>query len=173
MTWDDVVEIPPWGNDSDWKQANTSIRYLIERHRTVLGPAMNTARQIEMQMNSFFPLQDRLVQETCVHCQCPCCETATVWFDFCDLLFIHMTDRALPHGQLIGKQGDICGCFSHRGCVIPRLSRPWVCNLYFCPPQMHRIRCRGEETREHVTRIIQTIRESRKILEDQFIDMTS
>lgn len=173
MSWKDVVEIPPWGDVEDWRQVNDAVRYLIGRHKANLGPVMETARYIETLLKSFFPLQDQLVQETCVGCQCPCCETATVWYDFCDILFNHLTGQELTERQLIGKQGDICGCFSHRGCVMPRLSRPWVCTLYFCPQQMHRIRVRGQEVKNASDQLIHDIRVARKKLETSFIQITS
>jgi hypothetical protein len=103
--WDDVVQIPPWGSTSVWAEANNSIRYLIELHKQSLCEAIHVAYDIKNMLINLFPIQDDLLNTTCVNCQSPCCGTATVWFDYCDLIFMHLIGQSVPHHQLIEKIG--------------------------------------------------------------------
>jgi len=173
MKWDDVVEIPPWGIASIWTEVNNSIRYLIGLHKKSLGEAFQVAYGIRDKLITLFPIQDDLLNATCVKCQSPCCGTATVWLDYCDLIFIHLTGQLIPDHQLIEKQTDVCRYHSDKGCLIPRLSRPWVCTLYLCPPQMELLRGRGDVFRNKIDKIIQEIKLGRKNLEQEFINKTS
>ena len=172
MQGDMVTDIPPWGAVSIWKEANMAIDHLVSLHREALAPAAALASGIRDKLLSLYALQDELVMETCVSCSSPCCVTATVWLDFCDLLFIHLTDQNAPDFQLIEKQHESCRYHSEAGCVLPRLSRPWVCTLYFCPPQMALIRKKEDRVRKHVEETIKSIKEDRKILEEMFIRIT-
>lgn len=173
MKWDDVIEIPPWGVASTWDEVNVSIKYLIGLHKESLGNAYNLAYEIKEDLLSLFPLQDELLKETCIICDSPCCGTATVWLDFCDLVFLHLIEQVVPEYQLIEKQADTCRYLSDKGCLIPRLSRPWVCTLYLCPPQMALLRGKGEAVRQKNDTIIQSIKLNRKKLEQLFIIKTS
>jgi hypothetical protein len=173
MNWDDVIDMPPWGDDLLWKQANEAIVHLIHRHRFKLAQALTKAYEIRDMLLDVFPIQDELLAETCISCQFPCCVTATVWLDFCDLLFIHLTGQAIPERQLLKQRPESCRYHSDKGCVLPRLSRPWVCTLYFCPPQMAALRRRGDMVRESVHEKIASIKTARKELEELFIKITS
>lgn len=173
MKWDKVIEIPPWGIASIWDEVNSTINYLINLHKDSLGDVFQIAYGIRANLLSLFPLQDELLKATCTNCQSPCCGTATVWLDFCDLLFIHLTEQIVPDYQLIEKQSDSCRYLSAGGCIIPRLSRPWVCTLYLCPPQMALLRTKGDTMRNNNDKIIQSIKLNRKNLERMFIEKTS
>jgi len=173
MKWDEVIEIPPWGRVSIWNEVNSSINYLIDLHKDSLGEVFKIAYGIKDNLLSLFPLQDELLKTTCVNCQSPCCGTATVWLDFCDLIFIHLTEQIVPDYQLIEKQSDSCRYLTAGGCIIPRLSRPWVCTLYLCPPQMALLRGKGGTVRKDNDEIIKSIKLYRKNLEKLFIEKTS
>lgn len=164
-----IIQIPQWGIDSDWKEANTSIRHLISRHRDQLGEAFKKAEEIKTGLMSMFPLLDEFCSVTCVTCPSPCCMTATVWLEHCDLIFIHLNDLFVPPCQLIEKQPDSCRFDSPKGCTLPRLSRPWVCTLYLCPPQMALLREKDEPTRKAFEDTVKKIKADRKILEKLFI----
>lgn len=173
MKWDDVVELPPWGTASTWNEANRSIRHLINLHHDSLCDAAEIALGIRDKLTALFPMQDELVKATCVTCHSPCCVTATVWLDFCDLILLHLTDQVVPEYQLIERQTDSCRYHSDAGCLIPRLSRPWVCTLYLCPPQMALLRSNVDGVRENIDDTIKSIKLYRKKLEEIFIEKTS
>jgi hypothetical protein len=173
MSWEEVTEIPPWGDAASWNEINRSIRHLVSLYRDRLGEAVETAMEIKAQLELLMPVQDGLVGSTCVECQCPCCTTATVWMDFTDLLYLHLTGQEPPGLQLIEKQTDSCRYHTGTGCILPRLSRPWVCTLYFCPPQLAILRTMDPEQRKKIDDAILAVKTRRKKLEEIFIMVTS
>jgi hypothetical protein len=106
-----------------------------------------------------------------VDCSSPCCVTATVWFDFCDVLFMNLLGLPIPEHQLIERQIDSCRYHSHTGCVLPRLTRPWVCTLYFCPPQMAILRNTYGDQKPLIDETIASIKKNRKMLEELFLSL--
>ena len=166
-----VIEIPPWGTDSEWKEINMTFNHLINRHRDALARTVEKALEMSHKLESLYPIQNDICRETCVQCSSPCCVTATVWLDFYDLLFMHLTGQLIPDHQLIERQIDSCRYHSPTGCVLPRLSRPWVCTLYLCPPQMALLREKNETIRKHTDETIKAIKTDRKIIEDMFLSI--
>jgi hypothetical protein len=63
----------------------------------------------------------------------------------------------------------ICRYFSHRGCALPRVARPWICAWYLCPVQTAILRKRDYLQYDDFNRIIQEIKSLRKEMEDEFI----
>ncbi|GAB6093993.1 hypothetical protein JCM14469_02450 [Desulfatiferula olefinivorans] len=169
---DRIIEIPQWGSDAAWAEANGSIEHLIRMHGERLGDARETAARIRSRLVGLFPLLDEFCRGTCVDCSSPCCVTATVWLDFRDLLFIHLSGQTVPPHQLIEKQPDSCRYSSDTGCTLPRLSRPWVCTHYLCPLQKALLRKKSPSERAAFENAMEAIRDDRVLLENQFLSAT-
>lgn len=166
-----IIQIPEWGPKSDWVEANHAIDHLVSIHKTELSRAATTAREMQVHLESIFPLQDDLCSLTCRHCPSPCCLNATVWIDFRDLVFLHLSGQVIPRLQLIERQTDICRYSTPGGCSLPRLSRPFICTLYLCPPQMSNLRRMNKDIGENYHMRINKIKSIRKRLENQFMDV--
>jgi hypothetical protein len=171
MNSDHIIQIPQWGSEADWDEANTSIAHLVRIHRSELGEAIRVAEGIRDGLETLFPLMDEFCGKTCVVCPSPCCVTATVWIDYWDLLFLHLCGLDIPSHQLIEKQPESCRYGSAGGCLLPRLSRPWVCTLYMCPPQMALLREKAPDIRKPFDEVVKTIKADRKRLEELFLDV--
>lgn len=169
MQQNTIIEIPQWGADSDWNEANASIVHLIRKHQANMADVFAKAAAMRKNIETLFPLLDEFCGETCVTCPSPCCLTATVWIDYRDLLFIHLNDLYIPPQQLIERQPDSCRYNSPEGCMLPRLSRPWVCTLYLCPPQMALLRAKNDPLKKAFDYTVTVIKADRKILEKKFI----
>jgi hypothetical protein len=100
-----------------------------------LTPARRQADAIVHGLDRLADLFDQLAAATCAVCQDPCCRHAKVWFDFRDLLFLHLHGVPLPPHQLRRHLQDPCRYLGRRGCRLPRGSRPWICTWYICPLQ--------------------------------------
>lgn len=166
------IEIPQWGSDAEWKEANASIGHLARIHNKKLGGALRKVREMQAKLTTLYPLLDEFCKDTCVQCSSPCCVTATVWLDFCDLIFIHLSGQTIPPRQLIEKQPDSCRYNSPSGCLLPRLSRPWVCTLYLCPPQMALLRLKDDYIRRTFEETVKSLKADRKMLENMFITVS-
>lgn len=165
------IESPPWGKVSDWKAANAGISHLA-RHYAGSNPELDLlVGQLKQTLASLFCDLDKLCKATCPDCTDSCCARAFVWFDFKDLIFIHLTGQPVPERQLMDKKQDICCYLGPDGCTLGRLSRPWICTWYVCPPQMAMVRKWPEKKQEGFNRSLNAIKAYRKKMEDLFIQM--
>jgi hypothetical protein len=142
MKGDSGKNIPAIGSGMDpvprtwkWHQSNCALARLLSRHQRVLNKATAVALEIRREIDELTPLMTELCRRTCRFCPEPCCITNTVWIDFRDLLFFHLTDEPIPPCQAASDSGDACPFLSHRGCRLPRRIRPWMCIKYICPAQ--------------------------------------
>ena len=124
---------------------------------------------LETQLKTLFPILDELCINTCPRCPEPCCLTAKVWFDFRDLLFLHLTRKAVPLSPPLAAVEDTCRYSGHNGCLLPRSSRPWICTWYLCPAQTAILRKRDRHQYDALHRIVKEIKILREELEEEFI----
>lgn len=162
----------PWGPADDrWRSSNRALRRLIDHHRADLEHTTGIGHRIRCSLESLFPIFDTLCRSTCQWCPEPCCIVNKVWIDFQDLLFWHLIECDIPPGQLKSTEREPCRYLKHRGCMLPRLIRPWGCTQYICSAQRKRLiedNCAGEN---FVDQTIQAIRLARFDLEASFVDI--
>ncbi|MBI9076648.1 MAG: hypothetical protein JEZ02_14675 [Desulfatibacillum sp.] len=159
----------PWATPSAWEEANVSLNHALQIHGPALSGARIHSRQIRSLLESARELTGDLCSATCPHCPEPCCAHAKVWLDFRDLLFLHLERLPIPPTQLRSGQEGSCLYLGHRGCLLDRLSRPFVCFWYFCPPQTLRLSRMPREKKILLDQAISTIKTHRKAMEDAFI----
>ena len=163
----------PWGSRPAWQEANRSIDVHIHRYRAKLGPAVVIAREIRCRLWSNFPALNELCMATCRYCPEPCCLTASPWYDFRDLLFLHLNPLEVPRSQPIHNNTDICCYLGPRGCGLSRVTRPWICTWYLCPTQKENLKKRNRRAWEHFNRTFSEIKRGREQLEMEFIRIIS
>jgi hypothetical protein len=164
---------PPWGSKVKWQIVNRDLDYLIYRHYDVLKDAVMLARDLQVRMVSIFSLLDDLCWVTCPWCPDPCCLAARVWIDFKDLLFLHLAGHPVPPEQLLSDFKESCRYWSPRGCMLPRISRPWVCTWHLCPTQKVNLRRKAPSVQEKMRHAVQRITAGRKVMETEFIRIVS
>jgi hypothetical protein len=163
------LDIPPWSSIAAWQEANRSLDFLIQKNLTELERAVSLAHKIETQLTSISSLLDDLCRVTCPWCPDPCCLSAKVWIDFKDLLFLQLGGHQIPPKQLLPDLKKVCRYLSLKGCVLPRMSRPWVCTWYLCPTQQANMRQKARHTQDKFSRLIQTVKICRTEMESEFI----
>jgi len=170
---DSVSFAPPWGTKPQWQEANHSIAGLNRRYAGQLDAAVSFAVALRIRLASVFSLLDALCLETCPRCPDPCCLHARPWFDFRDLLMLHLNDLAIPTSQTIESLNATCRYCGQHGCTLDRLSRPWICTWYLCPAQTgNLIRRRGLQGHE-LSLAVMEIKALRQKMEDMFIQVTT
>lgn len=160
--------IIPWHSETLWQEANASFRHTLQRHRDRLDQPCRIAMTIKEQLAPLFPLMDWLCAATCPECHDVCCRHATVWFDFKDLLFLHLAGIPIPEAQLIGHRKDRCRYSSPEGCRLERLQRPFICTWYLCPAQTQCLRQAPHQMAD-ATAYLNRIKELRAELEAAYI----
>lgn len=166
-SWGDLI--PPWPTPGLWQAANQSMAFAIHRHRDRLQDAVALAQQIRSNMEALGPLMHELCEQTCPACTDHCCRRATVWFDFKDLLTLHMLGEALPPGQLIGQAHRTCRYLGIEGCVLPRIQRPFVCTWYICAAQKEVLHPRPLYQKQFLGNRLEALKNGRDKLEYMFI----
>ncbi len=161
----------PWNTKKTWKEVNDSIDYIFRKTKESIKKIEEQALDIQSNLDTVFPLINQLCQYTCQFCPEPCCLVATVWFDFADLVFLHALKFNIPPGQLKIERKEPCSYLGHKGCILPRHSRPFVCTLYLCPPQMSRIRKFEFKEQDSFNKTIKKIKVKRKELENMFVNI--
>jgi hypothetical protein len=163
----------PWGSETAWGTANLSLQHLCDRHQAPLVTARRTALRLKNHLESLVPLLENLCRLTCATCQAPCCHIATVWFDYKDLVFMHLCEQPLAVGQLTRGHDGVCSCCGPSGCRLPRLSRPWTCSWYLCPTQKNILAAMPGEALATFEKTVAAIKQLRLQLETEFIRITS
>ena len=164
---------PPWRSRSAWREANRSIDIHICRYRARLRPAGAIAREVRCRLSSIFFLLNDLCMATCRHCPEPCCLAASPWYDLQDLLFLHLNFLQIPPSQPIYDDADICCYLGPRGCMLSRITRPWICTWYLCPVQKENLKLRNRQAWELFDRTVFEIKRGREQLETEFIRIIS
>jgi len=170
---DELATAMFWGAHNVWHEANESIAYHLHLYRQKTLYASELAQSIKNCLNALFPLMDDLCMITCSHCPDPCCLNARVWFDFRDMLFLHLSEQQIPRRQLIRSRKEICCYLGYRGCTLPRIRRPWACTWYLCPPQSAVLRKREFSSGNIFERNVRIIRSTRKEMEAEFVRIVS
>ena len=163
----------PWITNRDWREINQSFRYLIQRHNTSLERIQPLVTRLTELLTIIYKNADDLCRSTCRYCPDPCCTKAWAWFDFKDLLFFHLSDLEIPTSQTISLSNDRCFYMSAHGCRLPRTTRPWICLWYFCPSQVKRLKNNPALSYETFKRIIRRIKQLRRALELEFVEITT
>lgn len=153
------------GNDRVWRESNCALARLLAFHRHLLKSAMATAGAIERGIDELTPRMAALCRRTCQFCPEPCCITNTVWFDFQDLLFFHLTGAPIPVRQAASAPTEACPFLGCRGCRQPPRNRPWVCIQYLCPVQRNILEKQGRTVLSGLLHKIETIDKQRAAME--------
>jgi hypothetical protein len=162
----------PWTDPGEWTEIHQNFDFLIEKHAQDMDTAREAAMAVQIRLESLFPLMDDLCHQTCASCAEPCCRVAKLWYNFQDLLFLHLIGRAPPESQPLETYESHCRYLMASGCSLPRIIRPWICTWYICHPQTAALRRRGRAARANVEKTINEIKQGRKNMEDAFIHAT-
>lgn len=161
----------PWSHMNSWHAVQLSLHHHTARFSSVRESLLPLAQDIELRLHAAAVQMEALCAHTCTHCPDPCCLKASVWYDFRDLLGLHLYGEAPPMGQPITNYGDICRYLSHSGCTLPRSNRPWICTWYICPVQASWLRMQPGESGRNLDRALGQIKRRRAALENKFIAM--
>ncbi len=160
-----------WRSAGKWREVNQTLSDFIG----ALGPRLDQARDqaaaVKERLGVVNAFMTDLSMETCPWCPNPCCLSARIWFDFSDLVFLHLLGRDIPPSQPVTRRGQTCRYLGDRGCALPRLSRPWVCTWYLCPTQKTRLRQQNSASAETVYAAMDAVKMERKLMESEFIRM--
>ena len=159
----------PWSQRPSWIAAHQSILFHLNQQPEGLESLNQLAGEIEKLLKDLAPRMEMLCAHTCVHCPDPCCLTASVWYDFRDLLSLHLMQKPIPMGQPISDYRGLCRFITGNGCSLPREIRPWICTWYLCPVQTRWLKKRPAAVGRQLLNSLEEIKNRRVALEQKFI----
>jgi len=163
----------PWVSPISWQAANQAVDYHLKRYRADLKKLAILAREIKSGLSSVFPTLNELCANSCPWCPEPCCLSASIWFDFKDLLYLHFNTLSISPAQPKANLKTPCRYLGPRGCRLPRIARPWICTWYLCPTQTARLHNGHKGKSDLLKRAHAQIKSGRKLLESEYIRIIS
>ncbi len=135
----DVPSNIPWQIDEEWNQVLVSLQAIENKGKERLTQLFSIAKKIQRKFEIMSEPMEKLCSHTCINCEDICCLRATIWFDFKDLLYIYFGTRKFPESQIkkvtLKNKTRACNRLTKKGCILPRIARPFVCTWYLCPAQ--------------------------------------
>ncbi len=160
----------PWQKNQEWQEIVFFFRTIGNVHKKRLAPVHALAREIQGLLDELSAPVEHLCSLTCPDCRDICCERATIWYDFKDLVYLYFGLGILPEKQIKKVQGPKrpqCSNLTKTGCCLPRRKRPFVCTWYFCPDQTRTPQYRNTP----FSTKIEEIKELRNKLEEAFCQL--
>ncbi len=163
------LQIPPWRTPQLWRAANDALARAVQRHSRRLESAIELAVGIAQGIAGLDGAMDDLCAACCNHCPQICCRQATIWYDFKDLIAIHLTGAQLPAAQITRDAGQPCPHLAQSGCTLPRVRRPFVCTWYLCPAHMASVRLTPASGQGDLLTALSRLKNDRNMMETLFI----
>jgi hypothetical protein len=160
----------PWQTPELWHTANAVLSASIGKMNSAMLPALATAARIARRIESMDRVMDGLCAQTCPACKAICCRHATVWFDFKDVLFLHLIGAELPPGQAVTGSGPPCRYLTSEGCVLPRHCRPFICLWYLCPAQKSILKTVEPGVCDDLAVQLEALKHDRREIEDLVVE---
>ena len=165
----DGPTMPPWSTPLLWQEINQSLAIHLRLHHDHLIRARISARLIQKNFQRLFPLMEDLCLKVCLICKEKCCRHAKPWYDFRDLIYLHLCELDPPNAQPIGHVNNSCRYLTSDGCGLPREIRPWICTWYICPDQNNILKMGPYTQNQAINSTLLQIKSQRKTLENEFI----
>ncbi len=160
---------PPWQTSELWQAANEALADTIQRYKADLQQPREIAGKIFKRIEKLDDLMDSLCALSCPGCRDSCCHRASPWYDFKDLLYIHLAMVMLPPGQIFGSKGHICRYITPSGCALPRVRRPFICTWYLCTLQKKCLQRMAASKAQFLFNSLTALKTGRNQLENQFV----
>lgn len=169
--YDDLIQNPsiPWSQPASWREVQQSLHFHLDGHRPARESLMPLAVGIGKHLHVLARQMDMICAHTCSHCPEPCCLSASVWYDFRDLLSLHLLGMPIPIGQPISDYRALCRFITNTGCSLPRLIRPWICTWYLCPVQTLWLKKQPDGVGQNLLKYLDEMKTMRVKLENRFV----
>lgn len=163
----------PWSTAPLWKAANQTIHDTIRYYQKDLAPLFDLANAIGLRLEAVGDYMSGLCSQTCPTCQEICCRHAYAYFDFKDLLCLHLGPGEWPPAQTLGSSQPVCRYLSDAGCALPRAMRPFICTWYLCPAQSAALEQMAPSVKVFLNNSFKAIKSGRQRLQHGYVQITA
>ncbi len=163
----------PWASVPLWQAAHDILARTLAQHQETLQPAIVMALRIRERIAAMDGPLSQLRSQTCSQCRSICCRHAHAYYDFKDLIFLHLGHVTLPAHQTFENPRQTCRYLAADGCGLPRLQRPFICTWYLCAAQKARLAQGAVSMRQFVLNSLEAIKSGRKQMETAYVQATA
>lgn len=160
---------PPWSTRAEWLAANEAMAAAVGIRSRRFGILRDIAEQIRRRVNLLDPMLDALCTDTCPGCVDKCCERATVWYDFKDLLGFHLGTAPVPATQPALSSERPCPFLEASGCALSRIERPFICTWFLCAAQKRVLEGWPVSYKQFIDNSLTALKDGRNRMEKLFI----
>jgi hypothetical protein len=160
---------PPWSTRAEWLEVNAAMAAALRKDFRRMEILRDMAKRIGRRVDFLGSMLDGLCGDTCPGCADKCCERATVWYDFKDLLGFHLAGAAIPAVQLPPRPKRACKFLTTKGCALPRIERPFICTWFLCAAQKRALEEWPASHRQFLENSLRALKEGRHRLETLFL----
>lgn len=162
----------PWCTSENWQGVTRFFHTMSLDRNPEFVQIQTLAGQIRQAFEVLSGPMDVLCNATCMGCGDICCERATIWYDFKDLVYLNFAFGRLPEAQIkriVDKTGTPhCPHFTKTGCCLSRLERPFVCTWYLCPAQKQVMISQEGKQCHAILKTLDTLKVLRNQIESEF-----
>ncbi len=163
----------PWASAPMWQAAHDTLARTLAECQDTLQPAIVMAMRIRERIAAMDGPLSQLGSHTCSQCRAICCGHAHAYYDFKDLIFLHLGRVALPAHQTFEKPRQTCRYLAADGCCLPRLQRPFICTWYLCAAQKTRLAQSAKSMQHFLLNSLEAIKSGRKQMETTYVQATA
>jgi len=124
--------------DDFWKKIEF-LKEFFSVHRDKLGEVTEKALLMQKCFEDFDPFIQYYTSRVCPYCGTVCCANKFGFPEFADIVTFLSLGLSIPPYDLDVDGEAICQFIGEKGCVLPRIQRPYRCTWYFCDPLMVQI----------------------------------
>lgn len=165
-----MLSCHPFALPDEWRAFHACVIDWTVKRKARLRHAVAVAEDIRGALNDLGAMMEAIGRDTCPQCASSCCLTASVWFDFRDLIYLHLTGLPLPPAQIQRAKGAPCPHLCSQGCVLPRPLRPYICTWYLCAAQRAALSRRSSAFQARIHGLLTRVGTLRKSMETEFLD---
>ncbi len=116
-----------------WKQIKELERF-FSNHKEDLSQVIENVPALRAAFDKLDPLIQSYTAKVCPYCGTVCCANKFGFPEFADVVCFLAMDLDIPRYDLDVDEEAICQFIGEKGCVLPRIQRPYRCTWYFCDP---------------------------------------
>ncbi|MCX7822234.1 MAG: hypothetical protein N2260_02170 [Syntrophobacterales bacterium] len=154
--------------ENEWKEIQKSLKnYVNSSSPEHILLMKEVSLSIASNIHELDKFMDLLCAKTCYLCSDICCHARGVFYNEVDLLFLTVYGDFYPPSQTRSSQDQkFCSYWeSTKGCLLPRVSRPYVCTWFICGDQVAVLESLFDaKTHRYLNALYNTIRHGRLIL---------
>ncbi len=116
-----------------WRQIDELVEFFSSNSQE-LSMVKSSVPALVAAFDKLDPLIQSYTAKVCPYCGTVCCANKFGFPEFADVVVFLSLGLDIPDYNLDVDEEAICQFIGEKGCVLPRIQRPYRCTWYFCDP---------------------------------------